>query len=445
MGFAPGSTTGSNGQPTIIFSPSNQPPFPTQAKIDETITAKSAGASREIISSTVSAQTFGGPPRGITSLAESESFAKQSENGGPTSTSIVVGNLPTSSSHLGATAIPSGFLGTSTSNTVLSSNLPLSSGALIRTASSSGLLSHDKTFALPIQQTQSQRRATAPTTSISSLKLTTLSDSSTTAIYMYTRLQEFSAITSPTTEAVSYVTTASNGLTTTTFGPVFIGGGGLVLLPSPKPGPPPPGGGSKGSLVSLSDPIRPGPPGAKCPKLLAFLCGSSHTSGSDSGPDIDPNDEHPQKDNNNSNNNNKNHDQNDHNNDHSSNENDNNNDPQNTQVEPSHNDQPTQTTSDVQTTNSRTTETCTTCSSTSETSSMTSSSSTGTATQYIIYPSDSHNTAVFQSKLYNAVSSASVTVSQDNRVGLLWWWTRLTTAQVNSLKDSSVRHTGSFD
>jgi len=111
----------------------------------------------------------------------------------------------------------------------------------------------------------------------------------------------------------------------------------------------------------------------------------------------------------------------------------------------SHNDQPTQTTSDVQTTNSRTTETCTTCSSTSGTSSMTSSSSTGTATRYIIYPSDSHNTAVFQSKLDNAVPSASVSVSQDNRLGLLWWWTRLTRAQVNSLKDSSVRHTGSFD
>lgn len=111
----------------------------------------------------------------------------------------------------------------------------------------------------------------------------------------------------------------------------------------------------------------------------------------------------------------------------------------------SHNDQPTQTTSDVQTTNSRTTETCTTCSSTSGTSSMTSSSSMGTATRYIIYPSDSHNTAVFQSKLDNAVPSASVSVSQDNRLGLLWWWTRLTRAQVNSLKDSSVRHTGSFD
>jgi len=334
MGFAPGSAAGSNGEPTIIFSPSNQPPFPTQGRVDKTITAKSAGASRDNISSSASAQTSGRPSRGITSLAESESFAKQSEYGGPTSTGIVVGDLPTSSSHLGATAIRSGFPGTSTSKTLLLSNLPLASGALIRTVPSSGLPSHDKTFALPIQQTQSQRTATTATASTSSVKLTTLSDSSTTAIYMYTRLQEFSAITSPTTEAVSYVTTASNGLTTTTFGPVFIGGGGLVLLPSPKPGPPPPGGGSKGSLVSLSDPIRPGPPGAKCPKLLASLCGSSHTSGSDSGPDVDPNDEHPQKDNNNSNNNNKNHDQNDHNNDHSSNDNVNNNDYQNTQSEP---------------------------------------------------------------------------------------------------------------
>ena len=166
-------------------------------------------------------------------------------------------------------------LGTISSATSLLTRTPLGSGLPSLSSNFSNYLS-------PI--------ATAASRSTLYPQLTSLKDASMTAVYGFTQLTQFSAITSPTTAALTYVQTASDGQGKTTFGPVFIGAGGVVLFPTPKPGAPPHIDGTSDILGGVSEPIRPGPPGSKCPKILGFLCGSTHISGSDDGSDVDPDD-----------------------------------------------------------------------------------------------------------------------------------------------------------
>ncbi|KAL6713987.1 hypothetical protein ACLMJK_008481 [Lecanora helva] len=261
------------------------------------------------------------------------------------------------------------------------------------------------------------------------LQLTTLSDSSTTAVYAYTKLAQYATLTAPATKTLTYAEQASNGQTSTTVGPVFIGGAGLVLLPSPKPKPGPPnvdGITDPGSLA-LPDPIRPGPPGAKCPSILKFLCSPSHTSDSDGGSDVDPQDESsPPSEEDGDKDNNDDHDKN-----HSDSDDDNDTE--------SSIKRPSQTITSTSKTSSDTSTTfCGTCSPTTTASSTQTSSGIVTGTQYAIYPTDRKHTAAFQSKLYSAVPSSSVQTAQSRTLGLLWWWTKLTSQQAESLKDPSV-------
>ena len=309
------------------------------------------------------------------------------------------------------------------STSALSTYGPLSSstGGLQSLVSRNGPSSSDGILSELTQQTLSPLTSTGETGAVPSVQLTTLTDSSTTAIYGYTHIRDYSAVLSPTTQVISYVVTASNDQISTTVGPVFIGGGGIILFPTPKPRPPPPGGGTDINIGGIEDPIRPGPPGSKCPKLLGFLCGPSHTSDSDDGTDVDPDDKVSSSNNKNNNNN------------------------QNPQNEPNSMEEPTKASSVEQKSDSETSRSSVTTGSLTSTSpsstrsSSIGSSSTGTATQYIIYPSDSHNTGAFESKLYHAVPSASVTISQNDRLGLLWWWASLTSEQAISLEDTSVR------
>ena len=136
-------------------------------------------------------------------------------------------------------------------------------------------------------------------------RLTTLTDSSTTAIYGYDFLTQYASVATPTLLTTSYAVLKPS-LTTPvlTTGPVHVGSGGIILYPSPTL----PKTGSTSSLAIYTNLIAPdddsdddddnnssgggggsgsGGSGTKrCPAILRFLCGDTGTSGSDSGSDV---------------------------------------------------------------------------------------------------------------------------------------------------------------
>lgn len=58
---------------------------------------------------------------------------------------------------------------------------------------------------------------------------------------------------------------------------------------------------------------------------------------------------------------------------------------------------------------------------------------------YLIIPNDRFNTDDYESKLYKTVSEKSVYKSENCQLGVLFWSTKLSSSQANSLKDDSVR------
>ena len=135
------------------------------------------------------------------------------------------------------------------------------------------------------KHTTSHGGTSAPITTAktSSQDWTTLSDSSTTGLYGVVTLPKYRSLTEPTTITTSYIVNK----TKTTTGPIYVGTGGVVLQSWP-PSSDDDHSGHNGALI-IPDPIRPPSDSKlKCPSLLKWLCGSSHTSSSDNGPDVDP-------------------------------------------------------------------------------------------------------------------------------------------------------------
>ncbi|KAI9825265.1 MAG: hypothetical protein M1832_001299 [Thelocarpon impressellum] len=134
-----------------------------------------------------------------------------------------------------------------------------------------------KTDDQPASKAPETKPTDAPSTG-----LTTVSDSSSTAVYGFAHLGDRTTITAATVVTTAYQTTGSDGSTTTTTGGIFVGAGGMVLFPSPKPppGPPPPGPPAPpnpGGLAVMPiinpigpPPVPPGPPG--CKGILSLLC-----------------------------------------------------------------------------------------------------------------------------------------------------------------------------
>ncbi|KAJ5390525.1 uncharacterized protein N7496_001593 [Penicillium cataractarum] len=124
------------------------------------------------------------------------------------------------------------------------------------------------------------------TSSTSSQSWTTLSDASTTGLYGIVTLPDFETLTTPTIITTEYIVSS----TQTTTGPIYVGTGGIVLQSWP-PSTDDDHIGTSGGII-IPDPIRPSisTPTLKCPAILAWLCGSDHTSTTDDGSDVDPDD-----------------------------------------------------------------------------------------------------------------------------------------------------------
>ncbi|KAJ5988678.1 hypothetical protein N7481_003888 [Penicillium waksmanii] len=178
------------------------------------------------------------------------------------------------------TADPTGFLVGTTS---LTPGGELTVGEDTMALETGGTLLVDGST-VPLTKGTKDNTQTAKQTSTSTEGWVTLSDSSTTGLYGTMSLTDLATLASPTSISTTYIISG----TKTTSGFIFVHAGGIVYQHWPPATISP---GSGGGGIAISDPIKvPEPKGPKCPSILKFLCGDSHTSSDNSGSDVDPDD-----------------------------------------------------------------------------------------------------------------------------------------------------------